>query len=148
MHALRHALIELRLKRGFSQAQLARQMGINRTFVVKMEKDPDLVGKKRSRGVTMEEAASWAEACGGRLVLVDPEAEDLGELTEDERRLVESCRGADEEQRGLLLRIAGMLSKLDERDIAHLQATLDVAARGSSSSAPGGEVHLGRRSCG
>ena len=131
-------LRQLRKGSRLSQQDLADRLGIVRSFVSLIE-----TGDRQPSLALVEQ---WVEACGGELVVRGPGGDALGELEEDERRLVESYRGANAEQRGLLARIAEQVSLLDERDIAHLLATLDVAARGSPGSAPGGEVRPGRRS--
>lgn len=134
------ALLRLRKSVGFSQQKLADRLAVARSYISLIENG------ERDPAVDLVER--WALACGGELVVRGPGGDALGELGEDERRLVEAWRKGGAEQRGLLGRVAEVLTLLDERDLAHLHATLDVAARGSSNSAPGGEVHLGRRSCG
>lgn len=116
----REDLVRARCASGLSQGQVAALMGKSPSALSRMESG--------ERKFSLQDAKRYAEVVGGKLVLIEPGADDLGALSEEERRCVESYRLADPEHRRVLTRLCSSLSMLDDRTMRHVLLELDAAA--------------------
>lgn len=96
-----------RLAAGLSQGELARRIGVARPSVSQVESG--------MHHPSLQTAEAWAEVCGSRVVIVDPQSE----------ALLAAFGGLDAEQRALAIRVVAGLPLLSQtvRDMLGLMLT-------------------------
>jgi transcriptional regulator with XRE-family HTH domain len=89
---------EFRKKAGLSQGELGEKVGLHQTHIGNLENG--------RRELTFEWARRIAKALGVRLVDLLSDQDNPDRLSDEERKIVQGFRAADEAQRTMLKRVA------------------------------------------